>query len=67
MTPNYHEIVHLSPVELNKRTKAALDEFILALKTGNQINEKGHLYQALEDERLKRQDIARRKYVHSSG
>ena len=59
---NVQEIVELPSPELSKRTKAALDEFVQALKTGEHISEKGRIYQAYERERIKRLDDARGKY-----
>ena len=56
------EITGLPNNELSKRTKAALDEFVQALKTGEHISEKGRIYQAYERERIKRLDDARGKY-----
>ncbi|MBI1277792.1 MAG: hypothetical protein GC179_06655 [Anaerolineaceae bacterium] len=61
---NIQEIRELPNVELSKRTKAALDEFVQALKTGEQISEKGRVYQAYENERIKRLDNTRSKYSH---
>ncbi len=54
MSPNLQKIIDLPQSELNKRTKAALDEFVQALKTGEAITKKGRIYQAYEDERMKR-------------
>ena len=65
---NHREIVSLPNVELSKRCKTALDEFIQAVRQGNEkvIMEKTRIYQAYEDERLKRLDITRNKYSHVS-
>ncbi len=62
MTINVQEIVELPSNELSKRTKAALDEFVQALKTGEHISEKGRIYQAYERERTKRLDDVHGKY-----
>jgi len=58
------EITELPNVELSKRTKAALDEFVQALKTGDHVSETGRVYQAYQNERVKRPDYARSKYSH---
>ena len=63
MAINTQELVEMSASELSKRTKAALDEFVEALKTGEQLSQKGRIYKAYEDERLKRQKKAHEKYV----
>ena len=63
MVFNTQELVEMSASELSKRTKAALDEFVEALKTGDQISQKGRIYQAYEDERMKRQKKAHEKYM----
>ncbi len=62
-TFNFQEIVDLPQTELNTRTKVALDEFMLALRTNDQIVQKGRIYQAYEDERMKRLDHSRGKFV----
>ncbi len=62
VTINVQEILDLPNNELSKRTKAALDAFVQALKTGEHISKKGRLYQAYESERIKRLDNARGKY-----
>lgn len=62
MAINFQEITELPTVELSKRTKAALDAFVQALKSGEHISEKGRIYQAYENERIKRLDSARSKY-----
>lgn len=59
---NYPEIVRLSNSELSHRTRLALDEFIQAVKQGDQVNEKAKVYQAYQDERLKRLNYIKLKY-----
>jgi len=53
-SPNYHEITKLSNSELAKRAKAAMEAFIRTIKQGGNVIEKAQLYNAYEDERLKR-------------
>ena len=60
--PNYHEIVRLSNMELGQRTKAALDEYIQAIKQGANVTDKARLYEAYQDERLKRLNFIKTKY-----
>jgi hypothetical protein len=55
--PNYHEITQLSNRELAKRTKAALDTFIQVVEQGGDVAEKEQLYNAYQDEHLKRLNI----------
>ena len=62
-TFNFQEIGDLPQTELNNRTKAALDEFMQALRTNDHIVQKGRIYQAYEDERMKRLGHARGKFV----
>ncbi len=62
MTINYPEIVRLSNSELSQRTRLALDEFIQAVKQGDEVNEKARIYQAYQDERLKRLNFIKLKY-----
>jgi hypothetical protein len=52
--PDYHEITELSNSELANRTQAALDTFIEAIKEGRNVAEKAQLYNAYQDERLRR-------------
>lgn len=60
--PNYHEIVKLSNSELSQRTNQALDEYIQAIKNAEQVAEKARLYEAHQDERLKRLNFIKNKY-----
>ncbi len=60
--PNYHEIVNLSNSELGQRTKQALDEYIQAIKHAENVAEKARLYEAYQDERLKRLNFIKDKY-----
>ena len=60
--PNYREIVKLSNNELAKRTKQALDEYIQAIKHADNVAEKARLYEAHQDERLKRLNFIKDKY-----
>lgn len=53
-SPDYHEITQLSNSELAKRAKAAMEAFIRTIKQGGNVTEKAQLYNAYEDERLKR-------------
>ena len=53
-SPNYDEIVKLSNTALATRTKAALDAFMRAVTQGGNVAEKAQLYNAYQDERLKR-------------
>jgi hypothetical protein len=53
-SPNYREITRLSNSELARRTQAALDTFIQAVKQGGNVAEKAQIYNALQDERLRR-------------
>lgn len=53
-TPDYHEITRLSNSELAKRTQDALDIFIQAIKDGGDVAEKARIYNAYQDERLRR-------------
>jgi hypothetical protein len=64
--PNYHEIVRLSNSELSQRTKTALDEYIQAIKQGLNVAEKARLYEAYQDERLKRLNYIKMKYGRAS-
>jgi hypothetical protein len=64
--PNYHEIVRLSNSELSQRTKTALDEYIQAIKQGVDVSEKARLYEAYQDERLKRLNYIKMKYGRAS-
>ena len=52
--PNYSEIIKMSNSELARRTKAALDTFMQTIKQGGNVAEKAQLYNAYQDERLKR-------------
>ena len=52
--PDYHEITELSNSELAKRTQDALDTYIAAIKEGGDVTEKALLYNAYQDERLRR-------------
>ncbi len=52
--PNYHEITTLSNSELAKRTKMASDAFVQAVREGGNVAEKAQIYNAYQDERLKR-------------
>lgn len=54
LLPNYQEIMHLPSVELGQRIESALDDYISAIRLGKNVTEKTKLYQAYEDERLKR-------------
>jgi hypothetical protein len=60
--PNYREITKLSNSELAKNTKMALEEFILAIKQGENVTEKAQIYDAHQDERLKRLNFIKMKY-----
>ena len=53
-SPNYHEITQLPNSELIKRAKKALDAFMKAVKDGGNVAEKAQIYNAYQDERLKR-------------
>ena len=53
-TPDYREITRLSNSELSKRTQAALDSFIQAIKQGGDVADKARIYNAYQDERLRR-------------
>ena len=53
-TPDYREITRLSNSELAKRTQVALDSFIQAIKQGGNVAEKARIYNAYQDERLRR-------------
>ena len=64
--PNYHEIVRLSNSELSQRTKDALDAFIQAVKQGDHVAEKAQMYEAYQDERLKRLNSIKMKYGRAS-
>jgi hypothetical protein len=64
--PNYHEIVRLSNSELSQRARTALDEYIQAIKQGNNVAEKARLYEAYQDERLKRLNYIKMKYGRAS-
>ena len=64
--PNYHEIVRLSNSELSQRTKTALDEYIEAIKQGSNVAEKARMYEAYQDERLKRLNYIKMKYGRAS-
>ena len=63
--PNFHEIIHLSNVELAKRTKTALDKFMQSIKEGGNVAEKVQLYNAYQDERLNRLNV-KKITVHGS-
>lgn len=52
--PNYREIAALSNSELVKRTKLASDAFVQAVRQGGNVAEKAQIYNAYQDERLKR-------------
>ncbi|MCA0458653.1 MAG: hypothetical protein LCI00_32150 [Chloroflexi bacterium] len=66
-SPNYQEIVRLPNVELVQRAKLALDEYIKAIRIGKNVTEKAKIYQAYEDERLKRlSQIKRQRGQHLS-
>ena len=52
--PNYRDITGLTNSELAKRTKAALDAFMKAVREGGNVAEKAQIYNAYQDERLKR-------------
>ena len=60
--PNYSEIIKLSNSELARRTMLALDEFIQTIKRGGNRVEKGHIYNAHQDERLKRLTFIKTHY-----
>lgn len=62
IAPNYREIVKLPNSELSQRAKAALEDFIQAVKKGENVTEKALLYQAYQDERLKRLNFIKTKY-----
>ena len=62
IVPNFHEIVRLSNNELIQHTKDALDEFIQAVKQGDHVDEKAQMYEAYQDERLKRLNFIKMKY-----
>ena len=62
IAPNYREIVKLPNSELSQRTKVALEDFIQAVKKGEDVTEKAQLYQAYQDERLKRLNFIKTKY-----
>ena len=51
---NNHQITRLSNSELAQRTQAALDTFIQAVKRGGNVAEKAQIYNAYQDERLRR-------------
>jgi hypothetical protein len=53
-TVDYREITRLSNSELAKRTQDALDTFIQAVKQGGDVAEKARIYNAYQDERLRR-------------
>jgi hypothetical protein len=61
-SPNYYEIVKLPNSELSQRAKVALEDFIQAVKKGEDVTEKAQLYQAYQDERLKRLNFIKTKY-----
>lgn len=54
ISPNYREIIQLSNSELVKRGNAALNAFMQAVRQGGNIAEKAQVYNAYQDERLKR-------------
>lgn len=60
-SPNYQEIVRLPNFELGQRIKLALDDYIAAIRLGKNVQEKAQIYQAYEDERLKRLSEIRQK------
>ena len=51
---NDHQITQLPNSELAKRTQSALDTFIQAVKQGGNVAEKAQIYNAYQDERLRR-------------
>jgi hypothetical protein len=53
-SPKYREITRLSNSDLAKRTQAALDAFIQAIKQGGNVAEQAQTYNAYQDERLRR-------------
>ena len=61
LSPNYQEIIHLPSIELGQRIKSALDDYISAIRLGKDVAEKAQIYQAYEDERLKRLSEIRQK------
>jgi hypothetical protein len=64
--PNYHEITQLSDSELAKCTQAALDAFMQVLEQGENAAEKAQLYNAYQDEQLKRLND-KKMLVYSDG
>lgn len=66
-SPNYQEIVRLPNFELSQRVKSALDEYIEAIRQGKNVAEKAEIYQAYEDERLKRVTAVKRKRSYRAG
>jgi hypothetical protein len=52
--PDYSEIATLSNSELAKRTNMASDAFVQAVRHGGNVAEKAQIYNAYQDERLKR-------------
>ena len=62
VSPHDHEITKLSNSELARNTKTALEDFIQAIKQGENVAEKAQIYDAHQDERLKRLDFIKMKY-----
>ena len=65
--PNYGEITQLSNTELVKRAKAALDTFMKTIKQGGNVAEKARLYNAYQDEWLKRFTFKNVKFDSKGG
>jgi len=62
ISPNHRELTKLSNSELARRTQAALDTFIQAIKQGDDVAENAQIYNAYQDERMKRLDF--KKMMH---
>jgi len=60
--PNYREISKLSHRELAERTTAALETFIQTVRQGGNVAEKAQIYNAYQDERLKRLNFIKTTY-----
>jgi len=60
--PNYREITKLSNRELADRTTAALEAFIQTVRQGGNVAEKAQIYNAYQDERLKRLNFIKTTY-----
>ena len=54
ITPDYREITRLSNSELSQRAQDALDSFVQAIKQGGDVAERARIYNAYQDERLRR-------------